>query len=343
MWENIQQDISDKTILNPYTTVKTVRLSWFKKVAIAASITLVSALAILYYTQKKTTPERFTISKEKDIAPGTNSAFLILADGKRVDLSKTNNGLLTTESGIEIIKKKNGELIYQAVSAHTKSNFTNTIETPKGGQYAIVLPDGSKVWLNAASSLTYPTTFSDTERRVTLKGEGYFEIAHVMDKSGKSRLPFVVATTDGRNAGQEIKVLGTHFNINSYPDEPLVRTTLLEGSIAVSTSAGKSVTLKPGQQSAFNGTNLQVSDADTDMAVAWKNGDFVFREDLNSAMRKVARWYDVDVIYTDSAPKKLMLGGWMSRETNISDVLDHIQATGKVHFTIAGRRVIVSE
>lgn len=339
MWLNIQQVIERDSV----PAAKVMRLSRISKWAAAAAILLICSLSVLYFKQSKQPAQHFTISKEKDIAPGKNSAFLTLANGKRVDLSSSANGVLLAESGLSIEKTNNGQIVYHAKPGQAGSNQLNTIETPVGGQYMVVLPDGSKVWLNAASSLTYPVAFNRDERRVNLTGEGYFEIAHIMQKSGKAVIPFVVTVMKAGKPGQQVKVLGTHFNINSYPDEPVVRTTLLQGSVAVSAPAAKSTVLKPGQQSTLQGSQLDVSAADTEMALAWKNGEFVFREDLTSAMRKVARWYGVEVIYDESAPKNLMLGGWMSRETNISDVLDHIQLTGKVHFKIEGRRVIVSK
>lgn len=344
IWKNIRLAIEkDNKARLPVTATRVVRLSRMAKLSIAASIIMVCSFAVLYFKQSNLPVQRFTVSKEKDIAPGKNSAFLILANGKRIDLSSSKNGILLAESGLSIVKTKNGQVEYRVKPGKFNSNIVNTIETPLGGQYMVVLPDGSKVWLNAASSLTYPTTFSAGERKVSLTGEGYFEVAHLMKKSGNGRVPFIVTVRKGSSVSQEVKVLGTHFNINCYPDEPVIRTTLLEGSVSVSTSRGGEALLKPGEQSVLTGSQLKVSAADTEMALAWKNGEFVFREDLSSAMRKVSRWYGVDVIYDGSAPKSLMLGGWMSRETNISDVLDHIQATGKVHFTIEGRRVIVSK
>ena len=338
MWMNIQQAIKNESV----PASKVMRLSRISKWAAAAAIFLIFSLSVLYYKQSNRPVERFTISKEKDIAPGKNSAFLILANGKRVDLSSSENGVLLKESGLSIVKTNNGQIVYHTKPGQAQSNKPNTIQTPVGGQYMVILPDGSKVWLNAASSLTYPTAFDQDERKVSLTGEGYFEIAHLMQKSGKAVIPFVVTVMKAGKLNQQVKVLGTHFNINSYPDEPVVTTTLLQGSVVVNTPSAQSAVLKPQQQAILKGLQLDVSPADTEVAMAWKNGEFIFREDLASAMRKVARWYGVEVSYEESAPKNLMLGGWMSRETNISAILNHIQSTGKVHFTIEGRRVIVS-
>lgn len=339
MWMNIREAIEKDRL----PVARTVRLSRISLFAAAAAILLICSLAILYFKQSNRPAERFTISREKDIAPGKNNAFLILANGKKVDLSSSANGVLLAENGLSIVKTSSGQIEYHAGPGQGRSDMLNTIQTPAGGQYMVVLPDGSKVWLNAASSLTYPTAFHRDIRQVSLTGEGYFEVAHLTQQSGHAIIPFVVTVMKGGEQGQQVKVLGTHFNINGYPDEPVVRTTLLQGSVELSAPNRQSAILKPGQQSVLEGSKINVSTADTDMAMSWKNGEFVFREDLASAMRKVARWYGVEVIYEASAPKTLMLGGWMSRETNISDVLDHIQSTGKVHFQIEGRRVIVSK
>lgn len=343
MWTKISNEISadGQTVLPAKRKNILVSLSAFSKIGIAAMFTLVAGLTYLVINNNNQQQERFVISKEKDIAPGKDKAFLTLSDGRKIDLANADNGKLASENGLEIMKTADGKLIYKTSSGKSSSQGFNTISTPIGGQYTIILPDGSKVWLNAGSSLTYPTAFEQNGRSVSLTGEGYFEVAHIEGKTGK--LPFAVSVRKGNTELEKVEVLGTHFNINAYADEPSVKTTLLQGSVRVDINKEQKAVLKPGQQSRLTNGQVQLQAADTEMAVAWKNGEFVFREDLHSAMRKVARWYDVEVVYDESAPDQLMLGGWMSRGTNISEVLNHIQLTGKVHFKLEGRRVTVSK
>ncbi|MBT2560202.1 DUF4974 domain-containing protein [Pedobacter sp. ISL-68] len=343
IWINIEDKITDdqqivgkKKRISIYTALPT-----FAKIGIAATITLVGIFTYLSYNNKNQQEDKFTVSANKDIAPGKERAYLTLADGRRIDLANVMNGKLISENGLEITKTADGNLVYKINKLKNVEPGFNTISTPIGGQYTVVLPDGSKVWLNAGSSLKYPTNFAENGRNVTLTGEGYFEVAHIDGKNGK--LPFIVSVNKGSDELEQVKVLGTHFNINAYADEPSVKTTLLQGSVMVNADKGQAAVLKPGQQSKLVNGQIQLQQADMEMAVAWKNGEFVFREDLRSAMRKVARWYDVEIVYDESAPEKLMLGGWMSRGTNISEVLNHIQLTGKVHFKLEGRRVTVSK
>lgn len=266
---------------------------------------------------------------QNDIAPGRNSATLTLANGQKILLNTAGQGLVAKEAGVAITKTADGQLAYQAGGNGNPGQF-NTLSTANGEAYQVRLPDGTRVWLNAASSLTYPLSFASV-RQVKLTGEGYFEVA-------KDKLhPFTVKT-----AQQDVTVLGTHFNINAYPDEAAVRTTLFEGSVRV--DAGKETrTIKPGEQAVLTNT-LEVKQADTESALAWKNGDFIFKDEgLQAAMLRVARWYNVDVVYAPGAPKGLELGGWVSRSKNISAVLHMMEATGKVHFKIEGRRVMVEK
>ncbi len=339
IWSKILDEVSEP--LPDVLKVKKLNNTYRKliTIGIAASILLISGVGYLLFRSK--TNDQFVVAKQYDLPAGTNKAMLTLSDGSVIDLNKDIVGKVATEAGLEITKAKDGTLVYTTTEAKPKSAGFNTISTPAGGQYAVVLPDGSKVWLNAGSSLKYPTTFAKNGRNVILTGEGYFEVAHV--DGIKGRVPFSVSVVKGNSQMQKLEVLGTHFNINAYADEPYVKSTLLEGSVKIVLNDGKTRLLKPGQQAKLNNQNIDIQSADTDMEVAWKKGEFVFREDLRSAMRKVARWYNVEVVYDDTAPGNLILGGWMSRGTNISEVLNHIQLTGKVHFKLEGRRVIVSK
>jgi len=274
----------------------------------------------------------------QDIAPGGNKAFLTLADGRKISLTDVGNGELAEQAGIKITKAADGQLVYtitdeQTIPSNTQTLTYNTIETPRGGQYQILLPDGTKVWLNAASSLKYPTTFLGADkRRVELKGEAYFEVEHNKEQ------PFIVLTPAFKTNGKahEVEVLGTHFNINAYADEPAIVTTLLVGSVKVNEQM-----LKPGYQSVFENNKIKISDADPEAAVAWKNGDFVFNgQDAKTSLRMLSRWYDVEIDDTENI-ENLHFGGVVSRSQHLSAVIKMLQATGDLKFKVEGRRIIM--
>jgi len=228
--------------------------------------------------------------------------------------------------------------VYKAVEKERiASTAMNKIATNRGNQYQIILPDGSKAFLNANSTLTYPLKFSENERHVHMTGEVYFEIAKIeTEMGGGKRIPFYVET-----ANQKIEVLGTHFNVNAYDDEPYTTTTLLEGSVRVSSKKrNESVLLKPGQRALLNEA-LRVENVDISQEVAWINGDFVFKgEELVSLLRKVSRWYNVDVACPERL-EKLKFDGMVSRSQPLSTIIDMLQTTGKVKLTLNGRRLIV--
>ncbi|SEM61955.1 FecR protein [Mucilaginibacter gossypiicola] len=317
------------------------RLGFTRKLRFGRSWLYYSAAAILllalsfgayFYIEKRTSAVQYA----NDIAPGKSRATLTLANGEKINLDNLKSGELIRESHTRITKTSGGQLVYTALADEGDSNINafNTIETPKGGQYQINLPDGTRVWLNAASSLKYPVVFSSTQRKVQLKGEAYFEVTH------NQRKPFIVATDL-----QQVEVLGTHFNINAYNDEAAINTTLLEGRVKVSAKDLNAV-LNPGQQSILTTKThqLKVQAADLESNMAWKNGDFVFKnQDLESIMREVARWYNVEVVYAPNAPRDMVFGGWVSRAKNISAVLKIMELTGKVHFKVSGRRITVME
>jgi len=269
-------------------------------------------------------------TQQKDLLPGHNKAMLTLSNGAVVDLDDAHTGKIARQGNAIADKAANGELVYKIVEANPPEMVFNTLTTPKGGQFKLVLPDGSEVWLNAASSITYPTSFAGNERKVEITGEAYLEIAHNPAK------PFIVNVS-----GMEVKVLGTHFNINAYNDEAAVKTSLLEGSISLS-KGGNAVMLRPGQQAQMtrDASLKVVNDVDMDEVVAWKNGFFAFnRADLQMVMRQIARWYDVDISYEGKIPERFF-GGKIDRNINASDVLK-ILAESKVHFTISDKKIIV--
>src|SRR5690606_8187865 len=274
----------------------------------------------------------------KEIGPGGNKAYLTLSNGERISLTDAENGDIANQSGITITKTDDGQLVYSVAHETEKDNPVityNTISTPNGGQFKIILPDGSNVWLNAESSLTYPTAFSSLEeRKVDLTGEAYFEVAH------DSKKPFIVHTASSKGMSQNIEVLGTHFNVNSYENEEVVKTTLLEGSVRIKTPQSQLV-LKPNQQSSLKNGGLSVANVDVEEAVAWKNGRFMFdNEKIESIMRKVARWYDVEIEFKD-VDKDQVFSGSVSKYASVDKVLEKLELTGAVQFRIDGRRIIV--
>lgn len=305
----------------------------FWKYAVAAAVLVIVSMAVILLTQKQVQapiaqkPAADTVVNH--IVPGGDRATLTLADGRIVFLDSAAKGTLTEQGGITIINL-DGQLAYQSEGESTEVLY-NTVTTPRGGQYQLVLADGSKVWLNAASSLRFPTSFPGADRTVELSGEGYFEVAHNAAK------PFHVKVDK-----MDVEVLGTHFNINSYSDEPSVKTTLLEGRVKV-VSDEKNVILNPGQQAVLQQgrKNLEVvDDVDLEEVVAWKDGKFLFSSvDLETVMRQVARWYDVDVRFEHKSDKQV--GGGLPRSESISQLLKILEATGKVEFDVQGRQVIV--
>lgn len=310
-------------------------------IKIAAAIVLVMGSSLLIWKIVGLNPKKEQLVKHMvKIEPGSDKALLALADGKMITLSDIAVGTtMELENGVLVEKKSDGDLVYHTANIKTASQTAyNTVITPNGGQYRVTLPDGSKAFLNAGSSLKYPLSFANNERRVKMTGEVYFEIAKRTFSNGsgkKGHLPFYVETNK-----QEIQVLGTHFNVNAYPDETHIVTTLAEGSVRVKTENGNSVILKPGEQ-ALVAEDISVRKVDVAVSLAWTNGDFVFKgETLQSVLRKVARWYDVE---TECPPElaNLRFSGMISRSQSLSTIIDMLQITNKVKVTLTGRRLIV--
>lgn len=320
MWQNItgKKDI------------KTLKL-WPRIIPIAAAVALV-AIGIHFFSYQKKAVTRHLPELVEDVAPGAYGATLTLANGKKIRLTDAKNGELVKESGISISKTADGKLIYSIEETAANVDKVNVLSTAKGETYEVRLPDGSSVHLNAASSLTYKASLIENGRRIVkLSGEGYFEVA-------KDRQhPFIVITSN-----QEVEVMGTHFNISSYADDVVEKTTLLEGSVRLSTSVGSRI-LKPGQQSKVKDGKISIADTDTNLAVAWKNNEFVFEsETIENIMKLVERWYNVEIIYVGSQTNGKFSGG-VSRFDNISKVLQILETTGAGHFKIQGRKVYVSK
>lgn len=309
------------------------KFNWYK-VAAAASLLIFVSFGAYFILHKKDRAYTAKVAK-KDAAPGKNRATLILSNGKKIILGDASDGRLASDAGVTINKTKSGEIIYKADAAQDNDTLKkgfNTLTTAKGEQYQLILPDGSHVWLNAASAVKYPVVFDKKERMVELNGEAYFEVVH------KQTSPFKVKTRR-----QEVEVLGTHFNIYAYEDERITRTTLVEGSVKVSSfTSHNTIIIKPGQQSLVDDYHLKVETVDTDDALAWKNGYFQFNdESLESIMKKVGRWYNLDVEYRNSTAKYQLFSGSVSRYKNVSQVIKTLELTNAVHFKIEDNKILV--
>lgn len=315
-------------------TVPVKRVKLWPRIAVAVAVaTIIFGAGLFYFSKDSKQVGTDQLAVQNDVAPGVSGATLTLASGKKIRLSDAKNGELATEAGVVITKSENGELVYELKGDAGKPGQLNTLSTANGETYKLRLPDGSFVWLNSASSLTYATgLFKDGKRNVELRGEGFFEVA-----KDKSR-PFVVKT-----AQQEVEVLGTQFNVNAYADEPVVATTLLEGSVRL-VAAGVERVLKPGQLAENSAAGIRVSAANIEVITDWKNEEFFLDKlDFRLAMRKIARWYDVEVIYNGSVPENLEAGGWIPRNSRLSDVLKSIEGSGLVTFKLEGRKLYVSK
>jgi ferric-dicitrate binding protein FerR (iron transport regulator) len=300
------------------------RVVW---VAAAVLLLAVAGLWLMHSGGKKKEPA--VVAVAHDAAPGSNKALLTLGNGDTIHLDEARAGLVGQQGKTRLIKSVDAQLRYEGAGDEDNIQY-NLLVTPRGGQYKLVLPDGTKVWLNAATALRYPTAFMGKDRVVELDGEAYFEVAT------DAARPFRV---DVKNGGR-VDVLGTHFNIMSYADEPVARTTLLEGAVRVS-KGDKNAVMRPGQQARVGKDgSLVVVSADVDEAMAWKNGLFKFEEaDIEQVMRQLSRWYDLQVVYTQGVPKDRFQGE-MYRDVNLSKIVKILEASG-VHFRIEGKKLLV--
>jgi hypothetical protein len=314
--------------------------AWYQ-IGVAASLLVILSIGLYFYSNRtfdaqKTIAKSEIIQQKVIIQPGGDKAVLTLSDGSKIILEDAKKGLLANQAGVSIQKTADGELLYSFAKnmrripeANPSEVIYNKIETPFGGKYQINLPDGSKVWLNSASSLRFPAFFSGKTREVELNGEAFFDVAKNPD------MPFKVVTKD-----QIVEVLGTQFNINSYADEESFKTTLIEGSVKV-IYKDRIILLNPGQQFQPSLKSSKVIEADTEEVTAWKNGYFLFKdEDIQSIMRKISRWYNVEVSYSGEIPD-VGFGGNISRSKGIDEVLNVLQLTNAVHFKVEGRRITV--
>lgn len=315
------------------------RTRWLRIVAAAVLIlTLGGSAWWLLHKKEGMPPQPSFTALLNDAAPGGNRAVLTLADGTRITLDSAENGALAQQGGIKVMKVDSGQLAYETGGQPTSGTAVqfNTLVTPRGGSYGVTLPDGTKVWLNAASTLKYPTVFTGNERKVTLEGEAYFDVV------SNAAQPFKVNVAAARAGGNpmEVTVLGTQFNIMAYRDEKTINTTLIAGAVKV--AQGNIVRqLAPDQQAQVNtvGEMDIRKDINAADAAAWKSGLFHFQKaDLPSVMRQIARWYDMDIVY--EGHPDIRLSGMISRNINVSEVLKLLESNG-AHFRIAGKKIVV--
>ncbi|PWK77046.1 FecR family protein [Mucilaginibacter oryzae] len=298
---------------------------WPRYVAAAATIILAISIFLFLFNRPQKANQQFA-THITPITPGKNGARLILSNGRTIVLNAADKGPLAADGGSTVSKADEGQLKYVENDKHGNANTSNTLITSRGEQYRLLLPDGTKVYLNAGSSLKYPTSFSGAEKRaVELKGEGYFEVAK------DAHHPFIVSS-----AGQEVEVLGTHFDISSYPDDAKALTTLLEGSVRINDKL-----LKPGQQAVVTAHQLKIFDTDAQSAIAWTKGRFHFNgENITGIMRCISRWYNIEVTFKGDMRGKDFAGGF-SRYDDVSTILDLLASTNHLHYTIEGRRVTI--
>ncbi len=335
VWQSMGLDAT--IAATPTAPVRSRLLPYWKQLAAAAAVLLLLASAIYFLGARNVkapaAPAPETLADA--FKPGGNRATLTLSNGQQIVLKEAQNGKLAEDASVAINKAADGELVYgHSTKGEDEMYVLNTLATPRGGQYHITLSDGTQVWLNAASSITYPVAFKGPERSVTVTGEAYFEVAPRQDK------PFKVHTSK-----QDIVVLGTHFNVKAYSDDPDIRTTLLSGSVKVTnTTSGSASVLKPGQEASmsYTGGQLNISSVNAEEAVLWKNGYFLFdNQDIKSIMRIISRWYDVDIEYKGNLGDE-RFGGTFSRTSYMPEILGNLERIGHVHFQLSPGKVVVS-
>ncbi|OQP56857.1 hypothetical protein A3860_09750 [Niastella vici] len=335
----IKQQISGSQPVPPVLKINT----WRRWAAVAAILLLVAGVGYFGWNHKTQNPPVVQHATPADIPPARDGAILTLADGRKVVLDSLGNGVIATEKGTRVVLQ-NGELAYNGAGSNAAMPMHNTLTTPRGRQFQLILPDGTKAWLNAESEIYYPTVFSGNERRVQIAGEVYFEVKHDKTK------PFIINIlphNGGGPGGSQLEVLGTQFNVNAYTNEATIKTTLVEGRLKVLAGSPidyhSPVVLQPGQQAQTDNHTYHIKlekNADVGKAIAWKNGFFNFEDaSLEEVMRQLERWYDIEVVYEKGIPD-ITFGGKMSNDVSLSGLLKSLQQMD-VHFRVEGRKLIV--
>lgn len=337
-WESIREpdapfvqfdvDASWKNIVTrePQVKQKTPLIWWISTAAAAAC--LISVIVYVAWTPKHQL--RYANSRTSTIIqPGKTGAILTLSDGSQLSLDSLQSGIVARQGNVNAVWK-NGALNYESINSKTNQPSFNTVTTPRGRQFKVILPDQTQVWLNAGSSIRYPTTFTGSERNVEITGEVYFEVTQ------SARQPFKV-NVGGRAT---VEVLGTAFNINAYDDEPTVKTSLVSGAVRVS-NAGEAVVLQPGQQAALAQQLTINKNANIEKILAWKNGVFSFEDaDLREVLRQISRWYDVEIVYSTNQMPSFTFYGTLSRDLNLNQLIN-ILKDADVHFRIEDKKLII--
>jgi transmembrane sensor len=321
LMQKARQEAGSLTISRPFYR----RIGWFRTIAAAACLAVVIGSGVYFLIRnERSSPGAYA----SNVPPGTDKAVLTLSDGRELVLDAAAKGQLAIQDGASISQSE-GKIVYH-LTGKSVGQVYNYLTTPRGGRYNVQLSDGTLVWLNAGSSIRFPSAFAGDKRRVELTGEAYFEVA------ANKLKPFVVSVN-----GTEVIVLGTRFEVSAYPDEPGVTTTLIEGSVQI-VSGKTQKTLKPGQQSIVKQKEeVRVVDSvSTEEAIAWKNGFFAFDGvDLETIMRQLSRWYDVEVVYNRKVEE--LFFAEIPRNTSLSDALKALELTGKVRFAVVQKKIIV--
>lgn len=332
-WESYQQkqQLKQKMLHGIQGAIKSAEphsVPIWRYIGAAASIFLLLFSGWYFYTSNKTGQAKQISYQQTAVAPGSNQAMLTLSDGSSVVVKETSKGLLAKDGSTEVIKNQRGELEYASSEKAEKPGGRNTLHVPRGGSFQVNLPDGTKVWLNSATTMTYPAANVGSERLVELHGEAYFEV------SPDKKRPFKVISN-----GTEIKVTGTHFNVSAYQDDNHVTATLAEGQVVVSFN-NQQKTLRPGQQSVSgSGSTLLVQEVDVESALAWKQGYFVFEDqDIAGIMKMVSRWYDVEVDYETALPTQ-RFGGTFSKSKGLDGLLNYLEQLSNIHFKKQGKKI----
>ena len=332
-----EEILSDK----PVQKIFFLRRAWLRYAAALIVLAGIAVMAIVMFRNSGSSKQEIVATPE-NILPGSDKASLTLADGRSIALDTVKAGLMAMQGQAQIEKKEDGQIVYNGMNAG-KDILMNTLSTPRGGQYRLLLPDGTEVWLNAASSIRYPASFAGNERRVTITGEAYFDVA-----KNKSK-PFFV-DIDGKAS---LEVLGTSFNINAYSDEPVINTALLEGAVRVKalTSPQKrsqsdkaepsNIVLRPGQQASIDKSGIMKVDlAERNIVMAWREGVFRYNyTDFDVVLRQLSRWYDIDVQYEKGIPDQKFTGE-IRRDYTLSQALSILEGMD-VHFRLEGKKLIV--